>query len=240
MDATRRFSPGRFHARQALILVLSAVALFCVFEFSDLDVAFSNLFYDATKHRFPLRRDPWFEAILHEGVKYPIILVGAGSLVLFGASFWFEKLKRNRRAFLFVALCIGLAPFLIGTLKHASFKHCPYDLRMFGGDGTYTRLLDPPVPGEKPGGCFPAGHASGGFALMSLYFVWFRSRPELARRVWLAAFVYGNVLGFARVAQGAHFVSHHLWTAVIVWAIVLVVYEAVLRREHDRLAAVVQ
>ncbi|MCE9593660.1 MAG: phosphatase PAP2 family protein [Planctomycetes bacterium] len=239
MDAPRRFSPGRFYGAQALALVVAATAVFLIFEFTDLDVAFSNHFYDAAKHKFPLRNHKWLELTLHDGAKIPIVIFGAGSLVLFGASFWFEKFRAQRRAFLYVALCLGVAPLIIAALKHASFKHCPYDLLMYGGKGTYTGLLDPPVPGERAGGCFPAGHASGGFALMSLYLVWFRSRPQRARRVWLAAFVFGNVLGLTRVAQGAHFLSHHLWTAILVWAIVLVLYELVLRRHDDRVAAAI-
>ncbi|MBI5431455.1 MAG: phosphatase PAP2 family protein [Planctomycetes bacterium] len=236
MEPTRPFSPGRFYRRQALWLFGLAALVFCVFEFTDLDLAISDRFYSTERHKFPLRYNRWIEAILHEGAKYPIIAIGGGSLVLFGASFWFERVRRHRWTFLFVALCVGLGPFLIGSLKHSSFKHCPYDLEMYGGYATYTKLLDPAIPGEKPGGCFPGGHASGGFALMSLYFVWFRTQPRRARWAWLAALVYGNVLGFSRVVQGAHFVSHHLWTALIVWAICLLLYELLLRRRDDRRA----
>ncbi|MCK6447918.1 MAG: phosphatase PAP2 family protein [Planctomycetes bacterium] len=234
MDGLDRFSPARFYARQTAWLVGLAALVFVTFEFTDLDLAISDLFYDATRRKFPLRYSPWIEWPFHEFAKYPVIAIGAGALLGFVASFRFERLRARRWHLLFVALCVGLGPFLIGALKHSSFKHCPYDLERYGGYATYTKLLDPPVPGEKPGGCFPGGHASGGFALMSLYFVWFRTQPVRARRMWLAAFVYGNLLGFSRVLQGAHFVSHHLWTAILVWALCLALYELVLRRVDDR------
>lgn len=236
MDEPDRFSPARFYTRQAAWLLGLAALVFVTFEFTNLDLAISDLFYDPAKRKFPLRYKAWIELPFHEFAKYPVIAVGAVGLLGFFASFRVERLRAWRWHLLFVALCVGLGPFLIGALKHSSFKHCPYDLARYGGYATYTKLLDPPVPGEEPGGCFPGGHASGGFALMSLYFLWFRTRPERARKAWLAAFVYGNLLGFSRVLQGAHFVSHHLWTALIVWALCLVLYELVLRRRDDRSA----
>jgi len=40
----------------------------------------------------------------------------------------------------------------------------------------------------------------------------------------------GFALGMGRVAQGAHFVSHNLWSALICWLVVLALYELLLRR----------
>ena len=82
--------------------------------------------------------------------------------------------------------------------------------------------------------CWPAGHASGGFILLSFAFIggWPPSvwNPQLrlgavkspnflsARAfVWYAV-VLGMVLGFARVSQGAHFFSHQFWA---LWWVVL-------------------
>lgn len=242
MAKTAPFSPSRFYARQVAWLVGLAAIVFVTFEFTDIDLAISDMLYDPVRRKFPLRYSPWIEWPFHEFAKYPVIALGGGSLLGFLASFRFERLRARRWHLLFVALCVGLGPFLIGALKHSSFRHCPYDLARYGGYATYTRLLDAAVPGEKPGGCFPGGHASGGFALMSLYFVWFRGRAATDRRrariAWITAFVYGNLLGVSRVLQGAHFVSHHLWTALIVWAMCLVLYELVLRRVDDRACAV--
>jgi membrane-associated PAP2 superfamily phosphatase len=65
---------------------------------------------------------------------------------------------------------------------------------------------------------------------MSLYFVFRRRRPRLAL-AWLGGgFLYGFGLGFGRVVQGAHFVSHNLWAALICWGVALLLYELILRR----------
>jgi membrane-associated PAP2 superfamily phosphatase len=44
-------------------------------------------------------------------------------------------------------------------------------------------------------------------------------------------FGLGFVLGFGRVMQGAHFLSHQLWTALICWLVMLALYELLLRRQ---------
>ncbi|QJW84804.1 hypothetical protein HK414_17725 [Ramlibacter terrae] len=68
-----------------------------------------------------------------------------------------------------------------------------------------------------PGRCFPAGHASSGFALFGGYFAWRGVDARTAHR-WLAgAGAGGLVLGLAQQWRGAHFMSHTLWTAVVCW-----------------------
>ena len=67
------------------------------------------------------------------------------------------------------------------------------------------------------GRCFPAGHASAGFAFVSGYFAFRDTRASLARG-WLAAsFAAGLLLGLAQQARGAHFMSHTLWSAWVCW-----------------------
>jgi len=68
------------------------------------------------------------------------------------------------------------------------------------------------------GGCFPAGHASAGFAFIGGFFALRHTLPRTARR-WLAgALAAGLVLGLAQQVRGAHYMSHTLWTAWLCWA----------------------
>ena len=41
---------------------------------------------------------------------------------------------------------------------------------------------------------------------------------RVARRALIAALLAGAVLGTARMLQGAHFLSHTLWTLWLAWA----------------------
>jgi membrane-associated PAP2 superfamily phosphatase len=70
-----------------------------------------------------------------------------------------------------------------------------------------------------PGHCFPAGHASTGFAFVAGYFGLVKRLPTLARRWLWAAVVGGAVLGVAQQLRGAHFMSHTLWTAWLCWLV---------------------
>ena len=69
------------------------------------------------------------------------------------------------------------------------------------------------------GRCFPAGHASAGFAFVGGYFA-LRHKAPAAARWWLAAAVLaGLVLGGAQQVRGAHFMSHTLWTGWLCWTV---------------------
>ncbi|MBC7945755.1 MAG: phosphatase PAP2 family protein [Burkholderiales bacterium] len=118
-------------------------------------------------------------------------------------------------------------------LKAISNKHCPYDLERYGGFAPYVGLLETPAPGIQAGRCFPGGHASGGFSLMAAFFIWRRRRPQRAYLVLAATFACGFVLGFGRILQGAHFLSHNLCTAWVCWLVAIGLYPVVARfAEH--------
>jgi membrane-associated PAP2 superfamily phosphatase len=72
------------------------------------------------------------------------------------------------------------------------------------------------------GRCFPAGHASTGFAFLGGYFAFRHDVPKTAR-IWLiAALATGFVLGACQQLRGAHFMSHTLWTGWLSWMVALV------------------
>ena len=62
---------------------------------------------------------------------------------------------------------------------------------------------------------FPCGHSSVGFALISFYFLLKRKRPKTAIVVFAGSFVLGMIMGVGRMADGAHFFSDVLWSAVM-------------------------
>jgi membrane-associated PAP2 superfamily phosphatase len=78
-------------------------------------------------------------------------------------------------------------------------------------------LLFDAKPALYPSNAFPAGHASGGFALLSLAFAWGTSSAR--RRGVLIGCVYGGTMGLYQIARGEHFLSHTLATAVLAWLI---------------------
>jgi membrane-associated PAP2 superfamily phosphatase len=109
-----------------------------------------------------------------------------------------------------------LLPTLIAFSKRFSSVPCPWDLARYGGDAVYRHNLSYPVGPAEIGHCFPAGHASGGFALLALYFAAYASARFPAVYL-LPGILVGVVFALAQQARGAHFISHDLWTLSICW-----------------------
>ncbi|MBF0126131.1 MAG: phosphatase PAP2 family protein [Magnetococcales bacterium] len=72
---------------------------------------------------------------------------------------------------------------------------------------------------ERPGKCFPAGHPSGGFAFMMLFFVFQSRRAKILGL--LLGLTLGWVLGIYQMLKGAHFFSHVLVSMVVAWIIIV-------------------
>ncbi|MEJ2373426.1 MAG: phosphatase PAP2 family protein [Sulfurimonas sp.] len=69
--------------------------------------------------------------------------------------------------------------------------------------------------------CWPAGHASGGFALMSFFFLFARKRNQYTALG--VALVVGWAMGTYKMIIGDHFFSHTFITMVLSWLIILII-----------------
>lgn len=54
--------------------------------------------------------------------------------------------------------------------------------------------------------------------------------PRAARGALIGALALGSVLSLGRTMQGAHFLSHNLWTLLFDWCICLLCYRLLLYR----------
>lgn len=116
-----------------------------------------------------------------------------------------------------ISALLALAAVSVG--KNLSTTSCPWDLAEFGGVARYASHWALGVVDGGGGRCFPAGHASAGFAFVGGYFA-LRHKAPAAARWWLAAAVLaGLVLGGAQQVRGAHFMSHTLWTGWLCWTV---------------------
>ncbi len=205
--------------RQALLLALTAAGLLALFEGTDLDLRIARRFFDADAGLFPLQHHWLFERLLHHGLKYLLVVATLFALALCVAAVRDGNGRLPPRNAWVAGLGLLLIPLATALLKQITNKHCPWDVAEFGGYAPYLGLLSP-IPGDLARGlCFPAGHASGGFAWM----VWGAALRPLGRRpaglALAGGLALGLALGWARMAQGAHFLSHVLWSAWLAWAI---------------------
>ncbi|NUP97068.1 MAG: phosphatase PAP2 family protein [Planctomycetaceae bacterium] len=236
-DALARPSRARFLALHVGLPLALAALLLAVFELTPLDTAIEDRFYDPQSREFPWRHTFLFEDLIHDAGKIVVIAFGVLVLGAFVASFFRERIASWRRPLAYVFLTLALGPAATSGWKDLSPKHCPWDLAMYGGHAPHTTLLEPVPEGVKRGRCFPCGQASSGFSLMALYFALRHRNRKLARRgLWLGL-AYGGTLGFGRMVQGAHFLSHVLTTALVCWLVAWLLYEVVLRKSEERRTA---
>lgn len=135
---------------------------------------------------------------------------------------------RWRLPLAFVVLGGALGPGLLvnSGLKENWQRARPYQVQEFGGTQQFTRAA---VMGDQcDNNCsFVSGHVACGFFLVSMMLV-HRRRKVL----WgVAGVASGFVIGFARIADGAHWLSDVLWAGPItlvcswvVWNFLLFVY----------------
>jgi membrane-associated PAP2 superfamily phosphatase len=208
-------------AFQMTMLFVGAAASLYVFETTDLDRQVARLFFDAGQGLFPLRHAALFEFVLHTGAKQATYLAAAAALVVCWRGWRGRLAWLPPRNALLAAAGMILIPASVAVLKLVTRRYCPWDMIEFGGYAPYLRLLEPTPAGIKAGQCFPAGHASTGY----LWIVWgLALRPagrRFARIGLIVGLFAGGLLGLARMAQGAHFLSHTLATLGWAWTLSL-------------------
>lgn len=209
----------------APVLGLLALTLL-VFETTSWDLWFQDWFYDTADESwlFP-RRELWSRAVFYTGPKVLIISGGVVMLTLLsGPARWRNRWRVNRRQLAVVLLTLAIVPTVIGLLKDATGVYCPWDIRRYGGPAPYVRVFEKHPENDRPdyaGRGFPAGHASGGFALVALI-----SLARTRRERWSAfglAMVMGWLMGGYQIGKGAHYLSHTLVTMELAWLIYLLI-----------------
>ncbi|MFJ4142220.1 phosphatase PAP2 family protein [Pseudomonas sp. NPDC089734] len=209
-------------AATALILIL--------LELTSLDMNLARLAYDPLAGEFIGKHSYFLEDILHDRAKQVVIALGVISALVFAASFKVTRLMPWRRELGCLVLSMALSTGFVTPVKVVTSVQCPWSLNEFGGQETYSELLAARPATDKPGRCWPGGHAATGFTLFALFFMFRDRKPRLAKAGLVLAFSLGTIFSIGRMLQGAHFFSHNVWTAVFCWLICLGVYYFILYR----------
>lgn len=206
-----------------LVPTVLILALAVVMEYTPIDRLLVKPFFDGESAEFPLRRHWFFEVVLHTMGKWLVLLCAIGA-VLVGVAGWFVvRLRPWRWALIYVAACAGLTSGIVAVLKEVTNRFPPWSIAEFGGKVPYTPLFDGTPEPFTGGRGFPAGHASGILAWVSLWFV-ARSMRATTPAWWLFPVIAGGVLfGWTQHVRGAHFPSHNLWTLAVAWSVAVAV-----------------
>ncbi|PKO42927.1 MAG: phosphoesterase [Betaproteobacteria bacterium HGW-Betaproteobacteria-22] len=213
-----------FWLKHLLAGLLVAAFMRLVYPVLHIDANLTDLFFDAQRQHFPLKHNLFLTQWMHTGLKWLMVTVAVLSLVLSVSSYFFARIKAYRAPLLWVFVGMVVSTTVVAILKHYNQHACPWDLTVYGGDLPLIALFEAPPAGVELGRCFPAGHPSGGFALMAFYFAFITYRPAFARWMLLLSLVMGLVMGGVQIARGAHFLSHVLWSGWTVWMTLLILY----------------
>lgn len=219
--------PFNFHLGAGLAVALMVLLL--IFDPTALDFAITRHFY-VPGQGFVGAHSYWLENVLHDRAKQAVIALVLLVALGFVLSWRVAALRVWRRPLGYVVLAMGLSTAIVTPLKALTQVHCPWSLTEFGGVETHTPLLSARAPSVKPGLCWPGGHASTGFSLLALFFALRDRHPRAARWALALALGLGAVFSFGRMLQGAHFLSHNVWTLLLDWLICLACYRVVLYR----------
>ena len=208
-----------------LLLLLMLAASILLFSLTPIDSLLQDRLWDAAgRHWLVDRNDKLLRWLFYDGVKLLyILLVLSCWAALVGSLRRRSRLRRMRGRLLIVCMSLVLAPVSVGLLKAVTDLPCPRQLQRYGGELPHVSLLQR-LSGEAPAlqsKCYPAGHASGGFALISLLFL-FNSPAWRRRMLWLGL-VTGWTIGGYKMAIGDHFLSHTwvsmLWVGLVILAL---------------------
>jgi membrane-associated PAP2 superfamily phosphatase len=210
--------------------------VFSLLELFGLDRPIAHaLYYSSTEHRWigdSAAVGRWTHDIVHDGGRWLARAIGIAALLAWAASFFWARARSWRRAAGFVFVAIALSVGTVGLLKVITNVDCPWNLAEFGGTRPYVALFADRPDALPRAQCFPGAHASAGFALVCFYFAWRGRSLHKARWALLVACCIGIAFSIGQEARGAHFLSHDLAAAAIVWMIQLALYAWLLRPAH--------
>jgi len=212
--------------REALCLLFGAVLTAVLFASGALDIAVARAFYDRQPFdHWPLAHEqPW--SLLYRAAPWATAVLVLAGLAALAASYLRARADWRRAAML-VLLGLAVGP---GLLANALFKDHwqhprPRDLIEFGGPLHY---VPSPLIGTDGGASFPCGHCSVGFMFAAGWWIWKRRRPVWALSSLGGGLALGSLLGVGRLAAGAHFLSDVVWSALLAFAVLHLLWYRVL------------
>lgn len=202
-----------------LLPFFSLLMTLAVFEVSDADYYVQRLFYDNDQHLWLLGRDnSALRFVFYDGIKGLLLVLVILLLLVTFVPRQNPLIVKIRPRIYLALLSITLTLATVSGLKAVTNVACPAQLTLFGGSIPHVSLFSHYPEEQRPDKrqrCFPAGHASGGFALLSLVFL-FKSRRQ-QRWVVVVSLLLGWVMGLYKMLIGDHFLSHTLISMLIAW-----------------------
>ncbi|MGY0398346.1 MAG: phosphatase PAP2 family protein [Ostreibacterium sp.] len=208
--------------KQLVICSLLSIVILAILHYTSIDRQVQNWLYDFDKHQWIIYQNQLLHNLLYIGPRKTLIVFGL--VILFCIIFSFTqkglKLKSYCSGLNIVFFSIILVTSSVGGLKFLTDRPCPRDFSIYNGKIPYYQLLsERHSENTKRYRCFPAGHASGGFALLSLYFL-FKGLGK--KRIGLIlGLTTGWVTGLYKMMIGDHFIGDTVMSMLVAWMVIL-------------------
>lgn len=224
--------------KQLLVTIILLVFSIILFQVTDLDLVIEDWFFDFRTHHWLIdRNNELLNLIFYSGIKKVLIFFALSVLI---ALIFFRKnvlVQRYKTGLMIVLFSAIFVPLVVGELKAVSNTPCPKNIHHYCGNYPDVKVFDTYPSDFKQKcsiRCWPAGHASGGFALLSLFFLFKQSSNR--KKAILFALVMGWSMGTYKMLIGDHFFSHTLITMLIAWSIILLIVYIMQKINKDEYA----
>lgn len=210
--------------KQIIITTISLIAVILLFNFTNLDMTIQHYFYDfETKNWILSEKEPIANLIFYSGFKKLFI---SFSIILLIVLLFINKisiLKEYKKGLIILLLSMIFVSSL-AILKNITNMPCPFNTIEFGGKYPEVKLFESYPQDNTPPKilkCYPAGHATMGFSLMALYFLF---KTQKNKNLGLIIGITTGILtGGYKMLIGDHFLSHTLVTMILAWLIILLI-----------------
>jgi membrane-associated PAP2 superfamily phosphatase len=168
----------------------------------------------------------WFCDFMYDYGEWPGLGTGFVAAALLMFSYVFPYLKKTRMHALFLVLVLVIGPGFItnALLKEHWGRPRPKQVEEFGGTQSFRPFYKPNFFDQpEPSKSFTCGHCTMGFYFFALAIVGRRIHSKSLYLSGMAlAWFLGISLSIVRMAQGGHFLSDTLMSALLMWLTCLV------------------
>ncbi|WP_121627828.1 phosphatase PAP2 family protein [Poseidonibacter antarcticus] len=221
---------------QIIITAILLIVVISLFELTNLDIFIQNYFYNFDTSKWILdKNEPILKFLLYDGLKKALILFAVSILFMLIFLRKNKTIEKYKKGLIIVLLSAIIVPITIGSLKAVSNTPCPKNIEFFGGNYPNIKVFDSYPSNfvqEKKAKCWPAGHASGGFALLSLFFLFKKRKNKIL--IVSFSFVLAWSMGLYKMLIGDHFLSHTIITMLIAWIEILIIAKIIYKYKGNK------
>lgn len=209
-------SRPRFNWQLGLLLPSVTLVVLAFILTGELDMKIASWIYAAGGDAWIYKNGFWTETVIHKLGRNLTYLGVLSLLALVALSYVSPRIGPKRRPLAWLIVAIVLSTGIVSIVKRYSGLDCPWSIWGLGGSNPYITLFD-----LRPmtSGCFPSGHASGGYAWLALYFFFLEACPRYRWKGLAVGLCVGLLFGIGQQLRGAHFLSHDVITALVCWTV---------------------